>query len=74
MCGKESGKLTGTLRGRKRQEVHQGLVLGFANAVFGMFVWTLPVGIQGGDEPRRTGSPELWGVGAALLSRASDSI
>lgn len=74
MCGKESGKPTGTLRGRKLQEVHQGLALSFVNAPFGVFVWTLPLGIQGGDETRRTRSPECGGVEAALLSRASDSI
>lgn len=71
VCGKASGKLTGMLRGRKLQAVLQGLSLSFVNAPFGVFVWTLALGIQGGDETR---SPESWGVEAALLSRASDSI
>ena len=54
--------------------MRQGLALSFVNAPFGVFVWTLAPGMQGGDETKRTRSPELWGVEAALLSRASDSI
>lgn len=46
MWGKESGKLTGTLRGRMLQKVCWRLALSFVNAPFGVFVWTLPVGIR----------------------------
>lgn len=44
----------GILRGRELQEVRQGLALSFLNAPFGVFVWTLPLGIQDRDETRRT--------------------
>jgi len=55
------------------QEVPLGLALSFVNAPFRVSVWTFPPGIQG-DETWRTRSSELWSVGAALLSRASNSI
>lgn len=41
--------LMGTLGEGKLQEVHQGLVLSSANALFEVFPWTLPLGIQGRD-------------------------
>lgn len=54
--------LMGTLGEGKLQEVHQGLVLSSANALFEVFPWTLPLGIQGRDrwakqdrEPRAVG-------------------
>lgn len=65
VCGKESGKPTGMLRGRELQEVCQGLALSFVIALFGLFAWTWPPGIQGGDGTR---SPESWGVEAVLDS------
>lgn len=58
--GKESGKLTGTLRGRMLRVVCQGLAFSFANGPFGVFVWTLQLGIQ--EEMRQEGGAQSRGV------------
>lgn len=62
LLGKESGKPMEVLTGRKLQ-----VALSFVNAPFGVFVWTLPLGVQAGDVMRLTRSPEPWGAAGSTL-------
>lgn len=66
LLGKESGKPVEVLRGRKLQ-----VAWSCVNAPFGVFGWSLPLGIQAGDEVKLTRSLEPWGQQGApsLTSR-----
>lgn len=64
LLGKESGKPVEVLRGRKLQ-----VAWSFVNAPFGVFGWTLPLGIQAGDEVKLTRSLEPCGAAGSTLPR-----